>query len=167
MQQHLKHTVVLHSAPSGFISGGFFFVRRACFVIVVSSSTTVYFSSLTIKTRITSVQRATIIFLHEVCLVIFCIGNNIYFSLHHDGWSVDRESDRRLCIIFCNCPDMEDSVNLLIVALTNLSFSFNALKASTGKRILNSFNLATCRPKLRRKSSIDVSGCLRYPLKVS
>ena len=80
-----------------------------------------------------------------------------------------------LSIIFCNCPDMEDSVNSPIVVLTNVSFSgvrlalFNALKASTGsgKRILKSFNLVTCQPKLIRKSSIDVSHCLQYPSKVS
>ena len=59
---------------------------------------------------------------------------------------------------------MEGSVNSLIVALTNLLFSrvrlvlFNALKACTdsSKRILKSFNLTTCLPKLIRKSSIDV-----------
>ena len=70
---------------------------------------------------------------------------------------------------------MEDSVNLPIVALTNISFSrmrlvpFNALNVSTGssKRILKSFNLATHQLKLIRKSFIDVSGCLRYPSKVS
>ena len=50
----------------------------------------------------------------------------------------DKVSEDCLCIIFRNCPDTEDSVNLPIVALTNLSFSgvrlalFNALKASTG-----------------------------------
>ena len=120
-----------------------FFVSGACFV-VVSSSTMVYFPLLTIKTGITSVWRATIIYLIRVCLVIFCIGNNIYFILYHDGWSVRRRSIRNcLCIIFRNCPDMEDSVNSPIIALTNLSFTgvrlalFNALKASTGssKRI--------------------------------
>ena len=81
----------------------------------------------------------------------------------------DEVSEDCLYIIFHNCPDMEDRVNSLIVVLTNLTFSkvrlalFNALKASTGsgKRILK-----TCRPKLIRKSSIDVSGCLQYPSKV-
>ena len=50
----------------------------------------------------------------------------------------DKASEDCLCIIFHNCSDMEDSVNLPIAALPNLSFSgvrlahFNALKASTG-----------------------------------
>ena len=104
-------------------------------------------------------------YFNRVCLVIFHIGNNIHFILYHDGWSVGR-----LCIIFRNCPDIKDSVNSPIVALTNLSFSrvrsafFNALKASTGsgKRILKSFNLVICQLKLIRKSSIDVSGCLDF-----
>ena len=152
-----------------------FFVSGARFIIVVvvSSSTMFYFPSPTIKTGITSVWRSTIIYHTRVCLVIFCIGNNIYFILHHDGWNVGRRSIRRLCIIFRNCPDMEDSVNLPIIALTNLLFSgvkialFNALKSSTGscKRIIKSFNLVTCRPRLTRKSSVDVSGCLRYSSK--
>ena len=56
----------------------------------------------------------------------------------------DEVSEDCLCIILRNCPDMEDSVNLPIIALTNLSFFgvrlalFNVLKVSTGssKRIL-------------------------------
>ena len=71
----------------------------------------------------------------------------------------DKASEDFVRIIFRNWPDMEDSVNLLIVALTNLSFSgvrlalFNALKASTGsgKRILKSFNLATWSAEVDKK----------------
>ena len=92
-----------------------------------------------------------------------------------DGVFGDEVSEDCLCINFHNCLDMEDSVNSPIVALTNLLFSgvrlalFNALKVSTGsgKRTLKSFNLVACQPKLIRKSSIDVSDCLWYPLKVS
>ena len=55
---------------------------------------------------------------------------------------------------------MEDSVNSLTVALTNFSLSgvilelFSALKASTGsgKRMLKSFNLVTCRPMFMAQS---------------
>ena len=58
----------------------------------------------------------------------------------------DEASEECLRIIFRNCPDMEDSVNLSTVALTNFSLSrvrlelFAALKASTGsgKRMLKS-----------------------------
>ncbi len=72
------------------------------------------------------------------------------------------------CIIFCDCSDMEDCVNSLTVALTNFSLSlvilalFSALNASTGsgKRMLKSFNLATCQPNSIRKSSNDVPGSL-------
>ena len=123
MQPHFKHIVVLPSGPRGFI-----------FVFLSVKYVFVYFSLMTIKTGITSVWRAAIIYLIGVCLLIFCIGNYIYFILHHDGWSIGRWSIRRLCVIFCNCPDMD---NLLIVALTKLSFSqvrlalFNAVKAST------------------------------------
>ena len=136
--------------------------------VLLLSFTMVNFSSQTIKTGIMSVQRATIIYLTWVGLVIFCIGNNIFFILHHDGWSIGRRSVRRLCLIFHNCSDMKETVNLPIVALTNVSFSgvklslFNALKPSTGsgKRMLKSFNLATCQLELIRKCCIDVSGCL-------
>ena len=63
----------------------------------------------------------------------------------------DESLEECLCIIFCNCPDMEDSVNSPTVALTNFLLSgvrlalFSDLKASrgSGKRMLKSFNLAT------------------------
>ena len=144
MQPHLRHRVVLPSVSSGFI---FIFLSVELFVMV-SSSNMVYFSSLTIKMGIMPIRGATLMYLIGICLVIFHIDNNIYFILNHDGWSVGGQSVRRLCIIFRNSPDMEDSVNSLIAALTTLSFSrmklalFNALKTSrgSGKRIFQSFN---------------------------
>ena len=81
----------------------------------------------------------------------------------------DESLEECACIIFHNCSDMEDSVNSLTVALTNFSLSrvilalFSALKVNTGsgKRMLKSFNLATCQPNSIRKSSNDIPGSLR------